>query len=199
MENLKKLTAAFTPTLMFPLCTYKQMMPVVQLTLSLCTASHITFSHHQLLHMKYGNVYFTWFTLGFVVCAKSSHEHLGCYKNSGLRDRLQWQHRLHLKLTSSEAPKGWKRFFFFCLFFWTRWCFYKKCYLFMTALSAASHSVQRQRWSGRSHARVAGALSLTVFARVSGAAAGMHVTHTAFRVAPRCVSIANRNRTSSFD
>lgn len=54
----------------------------------------------------------------------------------------------------------------------------------MTALSAASHSVQRQRWSGRSRARVAGALSLTVFARVSGAAAGMHVTHTAFRVPP---------------
>lgn len=48
----------------------------------------------------------------------------------------------------------------------------------MTALSVASHSVQRQRSSGCSRARVARALSLTVFARVCRAAAGMHVTHT---------------------
>lgn len=54
----------------------------------------------------------------------------------------------------------------------------------MTALSAASHSVQRQHSSGCAHARVARALSLRVFARVCRAAVGMHVTHTAFVVSP---------------
>lgn len=186
---------------MFPLCTYKQMNAAGSVnTIVMHCESHNIFSPSTIAHeIRKCVLYMVHSNIG--ICSL-------CKKLPWAPWMLQelWTER-SAAVTAPSSPqtnkfrgaKGMKTFFFFCLFFLTRWCFYKKCYLFMTALSAASHSVQRQRWSGRSHARVAGALSLTVFARVSGAAAGMHVTHTAFRVAPRCVSIANRNRTSSFD